>query len=82
MKLDIITLSNILHRLTVFDFSFLTLEAKYKQFLTVFVANNIYISLIFSKYIGKRNNKKDIVFSIVRCEHNHNILKFLKNVDD
>jgi hypothetical protein len=33
---------------------FLTLEARYKQLLTVFVANNIYISLIFSKYISKR----------------------------
>jgi hypothetical protein len=34
MKLDIIILSNIPHRLTVFDFSFLILEARYKQFLT------------------------------------------------
>ena len=54
MKLDIIILSNIPHRLTVFDFSFSTFEAKYKQFLTIFVANNVFISLIFSECMSKR----------------------------
>ena len=54
MKLDIIILSNIPRRLMVFDFSFSTFEAKYKQFLTVFVANNVFISLIFSEYMSKR----------------------------